>query len=917
MTRPIRITTGVSRLSRRLARKKIKWPTLAMRLMQYETIDCTYDEYLALTPDKQADLKDVGFFVGGQFKGPQRLQADMVRRSVITLDIDHIDPYDIDEIIDVYGEYHFAVHSTAKHSDDSPRLRLVLPLAKDIRPAEYEPVARHVASWIGMDMFDDTTYQPARIMYWPAVTIDGVVYKHINEGEYLDGRKILETAYDDWTDFGEWPHSQRIARLRKPIKQAEDPLSKPGVIGAFCRTYDIHSAIQEFDLPYEQTEFDNRYRPEGSTGASGAIVYDDVFLYSHHESDVAAQQNCNAFDLVRLHRFQALVANEDDDMPMGDRASYRAMSQLAVASPAVVAEMHAPLADEMEVVKESVANGEDHDVEQAMLTFKDLRLELNSIQQLEDPEPACDAMIVKIAAAKLSKSDNSRLAGMLKNLYPDPKPTKKAVEDDIKDAGKRLVGQQAEGGELHDMERVLVQAILDDHFAGGDTIKRVAKKFWTYDEGLWRITPDEWIKGKILASLVRLREERPSDELELVAVVEEGRSSTWLRSLMEMFSAGLAVRESVEDPLGLLRRFPLPIVNCRNVEIHFDAEGGRAVHENDPAHFFTHRVDVMYDPTAKCPEWDRFCDIIFSESSDPEDMQRHLEELGGYVIGMSRWLKTWVLFHGSKDTGKSTVADVLRALLGNAYLAQDFNAAFGASKSIFAEANLIGRLALVDDDYDKRNPLPDGFIKKISEEKTLTADIKFGDSVLIVSRALPMILSNHWPVARDVSDAFRERALVFPFTHRIAGRERDDQRRIKMMSEMPGILNRFLDGLERLRMRGDWDVPMDCADARDEWEYKSNPAAHFVHECLIRHAQSNVTTVELWAAYKQWVGSAASTRGSVHGLGRNEFYERMDALLGPRIKGAGGTFRWQGWQMVAVASADEMDDAGDVDDWDV
>jgi hypothetical protein len=55
----------------------------------------------------------------------------------------------------------------------------------------------------------------------------------------------------------------------------------------------------------------------------------------------------------------------------------------------------------------------------------------------------------------------------------------------------------------------------------------------------------------------------------------------------------------------------------------------------------------------------------------------------------------------------------------------------------------------------------------------------------------------------------------------------------------------------------------------------------------------------------------------VHGLGRNEFYERMDALLGPRIKGAGGTFRWQGWQMVAVASADEMDDAGDVDDWDV
>ena len=212
----------------------------------------------------------------------------------------------------------------------------------------------------------------------------------------------------------------------------------------------IHSAISEFDLPYRPTEFENRYSPEGATGAAGAIVYDDVFLYSHHETDVAAQLNLNAFDLVRLHRFGELVERESDDMPMGDRPSYRAMAQLAVSYPAVVSEMHTP-ADEMEEVKDP--NGEDHEPVEAMLTFRDLRLELKTIEGMEDPEPACDAMIPKIAAARLTKTDNSRLAGMLRDLYPDPKPTKKSIEDDIREAGKRIVGHLATEGTIIDAER--------------------------------------------------------------------------------------------------------------------------------------------------------------------------------------------------------------------------------------------------------------------------------------------------------------------------------------------------------------------------------------------------------------------------------------------------------------------------------
>ena len=122
-------------------------------------------------------------------------------------------------------------------------------------------------------------------------------------------------------------------------------------------------------------------------------------------------------------------------------------------------------------------NGEDKHPEEVMLTFRDLRMELKTIGDLPDHEveDACDGMLAKIAAAKLGKSDNSRLAGMLRDLYPDPKPTKKAVEDDIKEIGKRMTGHLAtETGAIVDAEKRVIDYALEDSFdaRGGDGFRQ-------------------------------------------------------------------------------------------------------------------------------------------------------------------------------------------------------------------------------------------------------------------------------------------------------------------------------------------------------------------------------------------------------------------------------------------------------------
>ena len=73
----------------------------------------------------------------------------------------HKDTY-LSRELDMFNSHKMCIYSTHKHTPEAPRLRLIMPLTRDVSEDEYLAVARKVAQEIGMDMFDDTTYQPHR-----------------------------------------------------------------------------------------------------------------------------------------------------------------------------------------------------------------------------------------------------------------------------------------------------------------------------------------------------------------------------------------------------------------------------------------------------------------------------------------------------------------------------------------------------------------------------------------------------------------------------------------------------------------------------------------------------------------------------------------------------------------------------------
>lgn len=319
------IATGRSRKETDWKNREIQYSELVDRLSRTNRTGETYAEYKKLPKKEQGQIKDVGGFVGGTLKGGRRKADAVVWRQVITLDADFAKG-DLFTSVEMLLGCACVMYSTHAHSPEHPRLRLVIPLTRPITPDEYPAVGRHIAADLGIDFFDDTTYEPHRLMYWPSTSADGEFSFHYNDDLWLDPDTVL-ARYPDWRDTSYWPESSRVQQARQKLAEKQgDPLAKPGIVGAFCRTYTIQAVIETFLEDVYGPVGDGRYTYLPGSTAGGLVVYDgDTFAYSHHGTDPISGRLVNAFDLIRLHKFGA----KDDDAAPGTPTvklpSYEAM----------------------------------------------------------------------------------------------------------------------------------------------------------------------------------------------------------------------------------------------------------------------------------------------------------------------------------------------------------------------------------------------------------------------------------------------------------------------------------------------------------------------------------------------------------------------------------------------------------------
>lgn len=319
------------------------WDEIADLFREPTRRKITSEQYQAMDPKGRAKSKNTGLFFGGRCADGHRSDSTLIARSIVNLDIDdHADAlwdeFTLLGALSGLAGVAYLVHTTRSHTDETPKLRVLVPLSRDVSPGEYEPVARALAERLDASMkaVARESYPPAQGMYFPSVSSDQEYHFAQVDGELFDPDEAL-TRYPA-NDASRWPRQARESvveyRPGRKMTHPEDKASQAPIITAVHRAFDPWTFIEEF-LGDVYTPSGDRYYPDGATGAPSVRIYDDAFIQSDHGSDPAVGQH-NTFDLGRIHLFRHLDAEFDTaNMSPSDWPSYKAMVEFMLERPEV------------------------------------------------------------------------------------------------------------------------------------------------------------------------------------------------------------------------------------------------------------------------------------------------------------------------------------------------------------------------------------------------------------------------------------------------------------------------------------------------------------------------------------------------------------------------------------------------------
>ncbi len=343
-----------------------------------KTLDVSWEKFAAFLtkePPVTKDKTSVGWYCPAEFKPAYRDGKNLVARHCLTFDYDDLEPDDVDDIRLTYAEYANALYTTASHTKEAPRIRVVFPLSRPCNIEEFGCVTRTVASWYDIEKLARESDKPAQMMFRPSKRPDGEFRRSINVGKWINVDEILED-YDDWRDRKSWP-----VRKQGDFAHGGDatplPDTKHGIVGDFCREFRVPDAITRFDLPYTSGSTEERYTFTRGSRPDGLRLYDDgLKAHSDHNTDPAHGQH-NSFDLVRLHRFGGLDTESDRGLAITEQPSHKAMVKFARSLP--------EMQDQFENLDSAVIDYGD--IEQRSPDFKRFKLwSLQDLKRLPPPE---------------------------------------------------------------------------------------------------------------------------------------------------------------------------------------------------------------------------------------------------------------------------------------------------------------------------------------------------------------------------------------------------------------------------------------------------------------------------------------------------------------------------------------------------
>lgn len=208
---------------------------------------------LAREPPESEDKASRGWYSCAEFDPVYRHGDNLIARTALTFDYDQgVSSQNIKKIGEAYAAIDNILYTTASHTAEKPRLRMVLPLSRPADPVEFQAVSRAVANYAGIELPSRESHVGAQMMYLPTRKAGAKFKAQITKGNPVDVDTVLLT-YGDWRDRTQWPRRATGDESTTDIVPMA-ATEKIGIVGDFCRAFTISQVIERFNLPFTRDQ---------------------------------------------------------------------------------------------------------------------------------------------------------------------------------------------------------------------------------------------------------------------------------------------------------------------------------------------------------------------------------------------------------------------------------------------------------------------------------------------------------------------------------------------------------------------------------------------------------------------------------------------------------------------------------------
>ena len=311
-------------------------------------------------------------------------------------------------------------------------------------------------------------------------------------------------------------------------------------------------------------------------------------------------------------------------------------------------------------------------------------------------------------------------------------------------------------------------------------------------------------------------------------------------------------------------------LNMPNETLVIKTDGTVSSHPHQCADLFFYCLSYCYDKDAKCPVWHAFLDRVLPEA----EAQQVLAEYFCYILMRSHRLERMLWLFGPGQNGKSTVLNVLEALLGASNistislssLTKDQKVRLGIEHKMLNISSESGK------DVD-----PDVLKQLVTGEK-VTVERKYHDARQTSDYGKFIMATNNMPKAEDTYAFFR-RMIIMPFEVVISDAEKDTHLIDKLKGELPGILNWVLAAFPGLVARNEFTESKLCKQAMAKYISQADSVSLFVTQ-MCQESEQPTFGSYLYAQYQNFCQFMKLDKK----VGRNDFFSALAQYECPSAK---------------------------------